>query len=123
MKDGKRVRGQRVYKCAHGVERKSRSKDEKRPFQKIKFTGCPAKVYINEQDNGSWKITTCDQSHEGHDISESNYLNQNKEIDETDKAMVSEMLNVQANNKNIADVLSKKTGKIFNFCYDFEIDF
>ena len=73
-----------------------------------------AKVYINEQDNGSWKITTCDKNHKGHEISESNYINQNKEIDEKDKAMVSEMLNVQANNKNIADVLSKKTGKIFN---------
>ena len=31
-KDGKIVRGKRVYKCAHGVEIKSRSKDERRPF-------------------------------------------------------------------------------------------
>ena len=40
---GDRVRGQRGYKCAHGVERQTKSRDEKRPFQRVKFTGCPAK--------------------------------------------------------------------------------
>ena len=37
--------------------------------------------------------------HEGHEISEQNYFNQNRGIYETDKAMVSEMLNVQTLNK------------------------
>ena len=39
---------------------------------------------------------------------------QNKDIDETDQAMVSKMQNVQANKKSNADVLIKKTGKVFN---------
>ena len=66
------------------------------------------------------KCKHCENKHnnftnyEGHEVSEQNHLNQNKGIDESDKAIVSEMLNVQANNQNIADVLSKKTGKIFN---------
>ena len=66
------------------------------------------------------KCKNCENKHniityyEGHEVSEQNYLNQNKGIDESDKAIVSEMLNVQASNQNIADVLSKKTGKIFN---------
>ena len=66
------------------------------------------------------KCKHCENKHnnftnyEGHEVSEQNHLNQNKGIDESDKAIVSEMLNVQANNKNIADVLSKKTVKMFN---------
>ena len=66
------------------------------------------------------KCKHCENKHnnftkyEGHEVSEQNYLNQKKGIDESDMAIVSEMLNVQANNKNIADVLSKKTVKMFN---------
>ena len=65
------------------------------------------------------KCKNCENKHniityyEGHEVSEQNHLNQNKGIDESDKAIVSEMLNVRANNKNIADVLSKKTGNMF----------
>ena len=32
---------------------------------------------------------------------------------EEDKVMIGEMVNVQANNKNIADALMQKTGKTF----------
>ena len=66
------------------------------------------------------KCTNCENKHniitnyEVHEVLEQNYLNQKKGIDESDMAIVSEMLNVQANNKNIADVLSKKTVKMFN---------
>ena len=66
------------------------------------------------------KCKHCENKHNnftkyvGHEVSEQNHLNQNKGIDESDKAIVSEMLNVQANNKNIAGVLSKKTGKMFS---------
>ena len=54
------------------------------------------------------KCKHCENKHinftnyEGHEVSEQNHLNQNKGIDESDKAIVSEMLNVQANNKNPA---------------------
>ena len=64
--EGDRVRGQRGYKCAHGVERQSKSKDEKRPFQRVKFTGCQAKVNVNEREDGTWTITTCNTEHIGH---------------------------------------------------------
>ena len=47
VRNGKRIKGQRGYKCAYGVERKTRSKDEQRPFQRVKYSGCPVKVQIN----------------------------------------------------------------------------
>ena len=50
------------------------------------------------------KCKHCENKHnnftnyEGHEVSEQNHLNQNKGIDESDKAIVSEMLTVQAKN-------------------------
>ena len=114
VRNGKRIKGQRGYKCAYGVERKTRSKDEQRPFQRVKYSGCPIKVQINEQDDGSWMVTSCVNEHEGHDTSENNYLNQNKKLDGEDENFIMGMVDIQANNKNIAEVLSKKTGKAFN---------
>ena len=111
---GDRVRGQRGYKCAHGVERQSKSKDEKRPFQRVKFTGCQAKVNVNEREDGTWTITTCNTEHVGHEVSAKNYLNQNKNIKPEEKDFIKEMVDVQANNKNIAEMLSNKTGRQFN---------
>ena len=69
-RNGKRIRGQRGYKCAHGVERKSRSKDEQRPYQRIKFTGCPVKLNINEQEDGTWMVTSSISEHVNHESSE-----------------------------------------------------
>ena len=39
-KSGEKDKGQRGYKYAHGVKRESKSKDERRPFQRVKFVGC-----------------------------------------------------------------------------------
>ena len=79
-KKGERVKGQRGYKCAHGVERISRSKDERRPFQRVKFTGCEAKLNINEQEDGTWMITSCFLKHEGHEVSENNFYSKIKRL-------------------------------------------
>ena len=49
----RRVRGQRVYRCAHGIEQKSKSKVERRPFQHVKFTDCKSRINLNEQEDGS----------------------------------------------------------------------
>ena len=59
-------------------------------------------------------VTSCVNEHEGHETSENNYLNQNKKLDGEDENFIMGMVDIQANNKNIAEVLSKKTGKAFN---------
>ena len=76
--------------------------------------GCKVKVNINEQEDGTWMITSCFLEHSGHETSEKNYLQQNKNITDNDKDIVHGLVDAQATNKNIAEVLAKKTGKPFN---------
>ena len=46
-RNGLRVKEQRGYKCSGGVERKSKS-SSLRPYQRVKYVGCEAKLNINE---------------------------------------------------------------------------
>ena len=58
------VKGRRCFGCPHGISRTSKS-EAKRPCQRLKFTGCPVKINLNEQNDGSWIVTTCILSHIG----------------------------------------------------------
>ena len=67
--DGERTKGRRCFKCCHGLNRNSRSKVV-RPHQRIKNTGCQVKLNINEQEDGTWMVTTCMLEHSGHPVTE-----------------------------------------------------
>ena len=65
--NGERVKGRRCLACPHGISRKKTGKGE-RPGQRVKDTNCPVKVNLNEQEDGSWEVTTCHLQHEGHPV-------------------------------------------------------
>lgn len=109
---GVRIRGQRRYKCSGGIERKSKATFA-RPYQNVKFVGCMANLNINEQEDGSWMITSFHLEHTGHSNTPMNFLSQNKQLSREDQLFVSGLKEASASNSNIADVLTKKTGKPF----------
>ena len=87
----------------------------KRPGQRYKFTNCPVKVNLNEQDDGSWEVTTCVLEHRGHVITSKGFFShqQSRKLDEEDNDFVKELLKVKAYPRNIANALTERTGKDF----------
>ena len=111
---GERVKGRRCYACPHGINRKRTGKGE-RPGQRLKFTNCPVKVNLNEQEDGSWEITTCHLEHEGHPVTSKLFYShqQARKLEEDDKDFVKGLIRAKTTARNIADVLSERTGKHF----------
>ena len=68
---------------------------------------------INDQEDGSWMITSLHLEHTGHSNTPMNFLSQNKQLSREDQLFVSGLKEASASNSNIADVLTKKTGKPF----------
>ena len=114
MVDGERVKGRRCLACPHGISRKKTGKGE-RPGQRVKDTNCPVKVNLNEQEDGSWEVTTCHLQHEGHPTTSKLFYShqQSRKLEEDDKKFVKGLLRARANPRNIADVLTERTGKDF----------
>ena len=82
------------------------------PQQRVKNTSCPVKINLNEQEDGSWEVTTCILEHVGHPVSSKVFYShqQSKKLDDDDKEFVKGLLRVRANPRNIADVLRERTG-------------
>ena len=113
--DGERTKGRRCFKCCHGLNRNSRSKVV-RPHQRIKNTRCQVKLNINEQEDGTWMVTTCMLEHSGHPVTEMDFLSHQaaRKLKEEDKAFVKGLVKARANCRNIADVLTERTGVNYN---------
>ena len=96
------------------MQRKSKATAQ-RPSQRLKFTKCPVKVNLNEQDDGSWMVTSCVLQHSGHPVTEQNFLShqQARKLTEEDKQFVKGLINARTNPRNIADVLNERTGMQF----------
>ena len=71
---GERVKGRRCFQCCHGLKY-TRKVTDKRPWQKIKYTECPVKVNINEQEDGSWMVTSLVLDHFGHPVTNTDFYN------------------------------------------------
>ena len=110
-KNGDYVKGRRCYQCPHGVKRTSKA-TASRPAQRLKFSKCPVKINLNEQDDGSWLVTSCILEHSGHPVTEQNFLShqQARKLTEEDKKFVKGLVKARTNPRNIADVLSERTG-------------
>ena len=111
QKNGEYTKGRRCYQWPHGVKRKSKA-TASRPAQRLKFTKCPVKINLNEQDDGSWLVTSCILQHCGHPVTEDNFLShqQARKLSEDDKKFVKGLIKARTNPHNIADVLSERTG-------------
>jgi hypothetical protein len=112
--NGERVKGRRCLACPHGIQRTKTGTGD-RPGQRYKFTKCPVKVNLNEQEDGSWEVTTCNLEHDGHPITSKLFYShqQSRKLDDDDKEFVKGLLRVRANARNIEDVLTERTGKDF----------
>ena len=70
---------------------------------------------MNEQDDGSWVITTCILEH-NHPISERNfYCSKNRrKLSKDDENFVLDLVGAKASNRNIAEVLTQRIEKPYN---------
>ena len=68
-KSGQYIKGRRNCQCPHGVTRKSKAMGV-RQSQRLKYSKCPVKINLTEQDDGSWMITSCVLDHSGHPVTE-----------------------------------------------------
>ena len=87
--DGERIKGRRCFQCSHGIKY-TRKVTEKRPWQRVKFTGCPVKVNLNEQEDGSWMVTSLFLEHLGHPVTKADFYSHQaaRKLDDTDKELV-----------------------------------
>ena len=84
--DGERIKGRRCFQCCHGLKY-TRKVTEKRPWQRVKFTGCPVKINLNEQDDGRWMVTSLHLTHEGHPVTKSAFYSHQtqRKLESSDK--------------------------------------
>ena len=66
------IKGKRSLRCPHGISRTSKS-SASRPCQRVKYTNCPVVININEQNDGTWMVTTCVLTHNGHPVNEKKF--------------------------------------------------
>lgn len=60
-----------VYKCCHGIERKSKCRGE-RPNQHYFFKGCTAKINLYKNKENEWKVTKVSLNH-NHSVGKEEY--------------------------------------------------
>ena len=84
--DGERIKGRRCFQCCHGLKY-TRKVTEKRPWQRVKFTGCPVKINLNEQEDGKWMVTSPHLTHEGHPVTKSSFYSHQtqRKLESSDK--------------------------------------
>ena len=113
--NGDRVKGRRCFQCCHGLKY-TRKVTDKRPWQKIKYTECPVKVNLNEQEDGSWMVTSLILDHVGHPVTQADFYSHQvaRQLEPKDKAYVKELVHARASAKNIANVLTERNGINYN---------
>jgi hypothetical protein len=80
--------------------------------QRINYTACPCRVYINQKDKGVWKITQAVLNHSGHLLGPDIYGSYShvKKLTPEDEEFVKELMKAKAAPRNIAMCLSQRTG-------------
>ena len=102
--------------CAHGIARSSKSTGQ-RPLQHVKYTKCPVRVNLNEQDDGCWLVTTSVLHHEGHPVTSQDFFSHEsfKRLTEDDESFVKDLLRAKTSARNISDVLAQRMGRPYTY--------
>jgi len=104
--------GRIQLKCPHGIKRKSRAKTGKRPYQYINHTGCTAYLNLNQMRTGDWHVTNINLQHTGHELGPKIYRGYRhvRKLSSYDWKYVTEMIEVGARPRKIAQSLTDRTG-------------
>ena len=113
--DGERIKGRRCYQCCHGIKFTYKT-SEKRPWQRLKYKACPVKVNLNEQEDGSWMVTSLFLEHSGHPVTKADFYSHQvaRKMEADDKDYIKKLLKARANPTNIANVLTERKGIGYN---------
>ena len=86
-----------------------------RPNQNVNFTACPARVNVNEQQDGTWLVTKANNNHLGHLVCEDVYkmYPKTKIITEEDESYLLELSGAGAAPRTIAALFSSRTGNFY----------
>ena len=115
-KNGKTKAAFRVFKCPHGLNRKSKSKGV-RVKQAVNYTGCKFSLRIVGKDDGKWEVTAFNPDHSGHESSQGNYFmhQNNRKLTPEDRQFVKDMMLGNSSNSNMASALSQRTGVSYSY--------
>ena len=116
LSEGGEDPGRIQFICTHGNKRKSKA-TSLRPAQRVNYTGCLARININQQRKTlDWKITTARLDHDGHLIGDDVYgtYKHVKKLSEDDEEYARELINeAKILPRNLASCLSSRTGNSF----------
>ena len=106
----------RIFKCPHGIERKSKSKGI-RCKQSVNFTGCKFSIRITEKEDKSWLVTGFNSEHSGYETSQQNFFihQNNRKLSPDDRQFLIDMMKGNASNPNMAAALSQRTGRTYSY--------
>jgi hypothetical protein len=57
------------FKCPHGMKKRSKSTGKRKAEVTTAYVGCPVRVNLNQQNDGSFVVTTSVLNHESHEAS------------------------------------------------------
>ena len=114
--NGKFSGASRLFKCPHGIERKSESKGI-RCKQSVNFTGCKFSIRITEKEDRSWRVSAMNLEHCGHESTEQNFFihQTNRKLTSEDRRFVNDMLLGNASTSSMATALSRRTGRPYSY--------
>ena len=71
---------------------------------------------LNEQEDGSWMVTSLILDHVGHPVTQADFYSHQvaRQLEPKDKAFVKELVHARASSKNIANVLTERNGINYN---------
>ena len=74
------------------------------------------KVNLNEQEDGSWMVTSLILEHSGHPVTKADFYSHQvaRKLETSDKDYIKELMKARANPKNIANVLAERKGVSYN---------
>ena len=102
---------QMVFKCKHGVERKSRSQG-KRPNQHYSNMDCEAMIRLYRAKDGKWKVTKFHSSHKNHVISEGAHRFNNTNLTADEQDLVLTLKEANTKTSQIKRMLCERTNKV-----------
>ena len=109
----KRGRGSVRWVCKHGAARKSRSLNI-RPNQSTVKQGCEAYVNFYRKVDGTYNLTTCNEEHSNHDITDEMYLQDTAKVGEEHNELIETLMEGRSKAGQIADVLETRHGQRLN---------
>ena len=104
------------FKCPHGMKKSSSSTGKRKVEATAAYVGCPVRVNVNQQNDGSFVVTTAVLYHENHEVSREMFdkYTVNRRLSKDHEDAVIAFLDTDPAPAEVANLLKDITGKDYS---------